>query len=64
MAHSMETPLGLISWVIKEFPSCARVRGCVDGGGSPPGQTESIGNSENFFEVGGGVVFLVLNLFC
>ena len=30
------------------------MRGCVDGGGSPPGQIESIGNSKNFFEVGGG----------
>ena len=37
---------------------------CVDGGGSPPGQLDSRRNSENFFEGGGGVVFLVLNLFC
>ena len=28
----------------------------MDGGGSPPGQTESIGNSENYFEVGGGIL--------
>ena len=34
---------------------------CVDGGGSLPGQTESIGNSENFFEV--GVVFFVSTYF-
>ena len=47
---------------IKEFSSCARGRVCVDGGGSPPGQTDRRRNSENFFEV--GVVFLVLNLFC
>ena len=37
-------------------------RVCVDGGGSPPGQTDSKRNSENFFGV--GMVFLVLNLFC
>ena len=36
-------------------------RACMDGGGSPPGQTDSRRNSENFFEV--GVVFLVLNFF-
>ena len=34
----------------------------MDGGGSPPGQTDSRRISESFFEV--GVVFLVLNLNC
>ena len=55
-------PSDLFHVRIKEFSSCARARVCVDGRGSPPGQTDSRRNSENFFEV--GVVFLVLNLFC
>ena len=36
---------------MKEF-LCARTRVCVDGGGSPPDQTDSRRNSENIFEVG------------
>ena len=60
-AWRIETPLGLFHVRIEEFPSFARACVGVDGGGSPPGQTDSRINSENFFEV--GVVFLVLNLF-
>ena len=55
--------LGLISCADQRiFVVCTRACVCVDGRGSPPGQTDSRRNSENFFEV--GVVFLVLNLFC
>ena len=62
-AWHIETPLRLISCEDQRiFALCTRVRVCVDGGGSPPGQTDSRRNSENFFEV--GVIFLVLNLFC
>ena len=47
MVHSIEAPSDLFHGWIKEFSSCARARGCVDGGDSPPGQTESIGISES-----------------
>ena len=62
-AWRIETPLRLISCADQRiFVVCMRVCVCVDGGGSPPGQTDSRRNSENFFGV--GMVFLVLNLFC
>ena len=41
---------------------CVLARVCVDGGGSPTGQTDSRRNSEKKIWV--GVVFLVLSLFC
>ena len=40
---------------IKEF-SCARTRVCVDGGGSPPGQTDSRRNSEKKVLRGDGIL--------
>ena len=41
---------------IKEFLPCAHARKCVDGGGSPPGQTDSRRNSKNFFLGGDGIL--------
>ena len=40
---------------IKEFSSSACARVCVDGVGSPPGQTDSRRNSENFLR-GDGIL--------
>ena len=51
-AWHIETPSDLFHVQIKEFSSCARVRVCVDWGGSPPDQTDSRKNSEIFFELG------------
>ena len=60
MAHR-NSPLTYFMCGSKNF---RRVCVCVGGGGegSPPGQTDSRRNSENFLGV--GVVFLILNLFC
>ena len=41
---------------IKEILPCAHAHECVDGGGSPPGQTDSRRNSKNFFLGGGGIL--------